>query len=283
MPVRIFVSYSHRDAALVTPVVKLLRIRDGLVFQDQDRIEPGRQWQAELDRALVDANLVIVFWCRHSNESAEVRKEYEAAVSKGKDLLPVLLDPTPLPQPLAAYQWIDFQGAIAANHEFAEPAQPRRSAPRRGAWLAVIAAMLVVAAAMYWGLTSRHQSLNPPIANGASKGSSAGEITKAPPVPVDPSSESAKTRSETGPARPLPPAGPYAPKRAPAAEPSVIADLLPGISAWALVAAALVAIAGGLVAWARSRKRGMREAPYDAALPKRMADEIAAAIFSAPR
>ena len=40
----------------------------------------------------------------------------EAAIEQEKDLLPLLLDATPLPSELGAFQWIDFRGTVGANH-----------------------------------------------------------------------------------------------------------------------------------------------------------------------
>src|SRR5215471_16681914 len=44
----VFVSYSHADALLVSPVVKLLRVNKSLVLQDIDDIQPGKRWQGEI-------------------------------------------------------------------------------------------------------------------------------------------------------------------------------------------------------------------------------------------
>jgi hypothetical protein len=40
--------------------------------------------------------------------STYVKREYEIGVEKKKDILPLLLDNTPLTDVLATYQWIDF-------------------------------------------------------------------------------------------------------------------------------------------------------------------------------
>src|SRR6266481_5587805 len=104
MPVSVFVSYSHDDAVLVTPVVKLLRLNEALVFQDLDSIELGKKWREQIGRALAEAHLVVVFWCVHSSVSSEVESEYKSALQTGKDLLPVLLDATPLPADLSDFQ-----------------------------------------------------------------------------------------------------------------------------------------------------------------------------------
>ena len=104
MPVPIFVSYSRQDAGLVKPVVGLLRATKDVVFQDVDGIMPGKRWRPQIEEALGDAHLIVLFWCYHSSRSVEVKKEYELALLTGKDVLPVLLDATPLPKELDEYQ-----------------------------------------------------------------------------------------------------------------------------------------------------------------------------------
>ena len=114
---RLFVSYSHHDTNLVGSVVSLLRATKGSpVFQDRDTIVPGTSWQAEIEQGLVEADTVVVFWCRHAAASKAVRDEWLAAISNKKQLLPLLLDATPLPAELAGFQWIDFQEYGARSH-----------------------------------------------------------------------------------------------------------------------------------------------------------------------
>jgi hypothetical protein len=113
---RVFVSYSHHDAALVTPVVHLLRATKDVVFFDADSIRAGKKWRTELSRALLGANLVVVFWCVHSSSSMEVASEYQAAIRAEKDLLPVILDSTPVPTELCEFQWIDFRELARKQH-----------------------------------------------------------------------------------------------------------------------------------------------------------------------
>jgi hypothetical protein len=127
----VFVSYSHADAPLVAPVVRLLRINKSLVFQDVDGIEPGKRWRSELARALAEAHLVVVFWCDHASRSTEVSKEWKAAIKQKKDLLPLLLDATPLPPALDEFQWIDFRGTVGANHSSIDSSPVKSGRPPR--------------------------------------------------------------------------------------------------------------------------------------------------------
>jgi hypothetical protein len=121
--INVFVSYSHADASLVAPVVKLLQVNKSLVFQDIDSIAPGKRWRSEIARGLEQSHLVVVFWCQHASHSDEVAKEWQAAIAQNKDLLPLLLDATPLPGPLGEFQWPQScRGWQSCRH------QPRASA-----------------------------------------------------------------------------------------------------------------------------------------------------------
>ena len=128
--INVFVSYSHADVVLVSPVVKLLRVNKSLVFQDIDTIQPGKRWRGEIGKALAESQLVVVFWCTHASGSNEVSKEWQAAIEQEKDLLPVLLDATPLPSELAEFQWIDFRGTVGASHSSIDGVSTRRSDDR---------------------------------------------------------------------------------------------------------------------------------------------------------
>lgn len=116
MTASIFISYSHKDTALVEPVVALLRASRSFVYLDKDSIRAGKKWREELDAAIAGVDMVVVFWCEHSDISIEVGKEIAAAVERRKDILPLLLDGTALPARLAEYQYIDFRAAFEKAH-----------------------------------------------------------------------------------------------------------------------------------------------------------------------
>jgi TIR domain-containing protein len=155
----VFVSYSRADALLVSPVVKLLRVNKSLVFQDIDAIQPGKRWQGEIAKALTESQLVVVFWCTHASRSNEVSKEGHAAIEQKKDLLPLLLDTTPLPPELAEFQWIDFRGTVGQNHSWMNlrdseverraPAPPVSGTPLRSARSSVRWLLLTAGAAVF--------------------------------------------------------------------------------------------------------------------------------------
>jgi hypothetical protein len=159
---RIFVSYSHHDASLVTPVVRLLRSTNDFVFLDSDSIKPGQKWRQALSEAMEQANLVVVFWCTHSKQSTEVESEYRSAIEARKDVLPVLLDSTPVPPALDQYQWIDFRELGRGRHSIEDLPRARPSAPKpssaRPSWLGAVAAcaalVVLLMSASFWMLRS---------------------------------------------------------------------------------------------------------------------------------
>jgi len=116
-PSNIFISYSHEDSSLVVPIVALLRASKALVFRDADSISPGKRWRAEIETAIFESSIVVVFWCHHAKNSTEVEKEFKSAIGNNKDVLPLLLDETPLPDVLSEYQYIDFRDVLKNTHD----------------------------------------------------------------------------------------------------------------------------------------------------------------------
>jgi hypothetical protein len=113
-PPKVFVSYPHLHKDTVTRLIKFLELAADDVFYD-DYVEPGEDWEQVLITSLAAAPTFILFWCVHSKESEWVAREIQLAISQTKRIVPVLLDKTPVPEPLAKRQWIDFSGFIAAD------------------------------------------------------------------------------------------------------------------------------------------------------------------------
>src|SRR4030095_12018090 len=90
------------------------------------------KWEPQLSKALDEAEIIILFWCKHSAKSDYVKKEYEQAIKNNKDILPVLLDDSKLEENLSEYQWIDFQNII--SHNEIKPS-PSRFKPIKLLWI----------------------------------------------------------------------------------------------------------------------------------------------------
>ena len=112
-----FVSYSRKDAGIVTPLVHVLRAVGSDVFRDFDSIPTGIRWKPVVVDAIISCEVFLLFWCRHAARSTEVKTEYRQAISLDKRVVPILLDSTKLRADLSEYQWIDFRAALGQHEE----------------------------------------------------------------------------------------------------------------------------------------------------------------------
>lgn len=128
----IFVSYSPDDTDFVSAVVsQLCANNSALMYCDADTIRSSGGTQNELRAAIAHADATLVFWCHHSFTSYDVRKELTLALEQGKDVVPLLLDGTPLPRTLADRRYIDFRARVGAIHEGSpDQGDPRKLAQR---------------------------------------------------------------------------------------------------------------------------------------------------------
>jgi len=128
---KIFVSYSPADSDLVSAIVAVLGANNrSLSCCDADAMRTGGRWREELGPAIAESNAVLLFWCHHALTSYEVRKEFTLALEQGKEVVPLLLDGTPLPGRLAGQGCIDFRDRAPVIHE--GPAEQRAPAALSG-------------------------------------------------------------------------------------------------------------------------------------------------------
>lgn len=88
----------------------LLELGGAQVFVDWRSIEPGEAWEAKLGDELEVADVLCVFWSRHTQRSRWVASEYTAFLATFPDrpCVPLCADETPLPTPLSQRQAPDF-------------------------------------------------------------------------------------------------------------------------------------------------------------------------------
>jgi hypothetical protein len=105
---QIFISHSRSDKS-VQPFLKILQRRHGNeFFSDSDSIEPGQSWEDQLKKRIDNSNLVVVpigrDWlddlktnARRSFVEDRMVREIEEAFSRGKQVVPILIDGARLP------------------------------------------------------------------------------------------------------------------------------------------------------------------------------------------
>jgi hypothetical protein len=154
--IRTFVSYSHEDRGIVEPIIRLLRITRNDVFWDCQSIPPGTLWRKEIDAALNEADIIVIFWCHHAEQSSEVEKEWRAGHALGKRLLPVLLDQTRMPRSLGRYQAVDFRSIVSSGHHTGDQGEPKQETSLNANALPILlGASLVATAKWAWDTISR--------------------------------------------------------------------------------------------------------------------------------
>ena len=92
----IFISYAHKDAAKVFPVMEQLYRRGYRIWYD-DGIAPGSEWPEDIARHLNSSAMVIAFVSPNSMASVNCRREINFALSKEKPFLSVVMEPTEMP------------------------------------------------------------------------------------------------------------------------------------------------------------------------------------------
>jgi hypothetical protein len=121
----VFVSYSHNDAAIVKPLVQVLSVAKRRVFWDEI-IEPGQEWNPEIEHALAASDAVVLMWCCDSAASQWVTKEIDSARKLGKPLTPMLLCAYPLRGAALAFQAINLSGTLQHACDCASVEEARR-------------------------------------------------------------------------------------------------------------------------------------------------------------
>ena len=98
--VPIFVSHSSQDKAAARTVASALRRVGWTVWIDEAGIVGGKDWRGELVRALEETWVVVLLVSLQSMRSKWVIREVQAADRLGKQIIPVVLEETPYPDPL---------------------------------------------------------------------------------------------------------------------------------------------------------------------------------------
>ena len=193
----IFLSYARDDAAKARRLAETLEAAGHIVWWDQ-RIDAGSAFSAEIERALRDADLVVVLWSRASAKSPWVQDEAAAGRDRGR-LVPVLLEEVAPPLGFRQYQAIDLSAwtgrgtarglkplldAIERRATAGEPTATESETPVQGlaakrtvgarTMVAIaLAAIMLIAAYAYW--SSRDSSLAPSVVVTAAAGPRAGD------------------------------------------------------------------------------------------------------------
>ncbi len=91
-PLRLFISYSRGDRAMIDPLVERIEAHGLDAVLDTEDIAPGEDWRLRLSGMIAKAHAVVVCISRHSLASEICRWELQQATALSKRLIPVLVD-----------------------------------------------------------------------------------------------------------------------------------------------------------------------------------------------
>jgi TIR domain len=177
---RVFVSYSRRDAKQVAALVDALEARGYDVWVDTEEIRGNEPWRRSVVDAITRSDVVVLVVSPRSMASENVEREVTVAAEHDRRVVPVVFEPASLPAALqyelAGIEFVSFEDrpftdaveelAAALTAPSAEPPSGTASAApqalRRGrgpvpSWIRPAAVALAVggAAAVAWFFLSR--------------------------------------------------------------------------------------------------------------------------------
>ncbi|HCY63452.1 MAG TPA: hypothetical protein DHV59_11610 [Oxalobacteraceae bacterium] len=121
---KVFLSYAKEDGAIVKEFHDHLKVMGFDPWMDQERLLPGQSWEHEIDRALKEANAVILFMSPRSvKKRSFVTREANTAIAnlrykKADDIyiIPVLIEQCEIPEEISERaQYIEISEPGAKN------------------------------------------------------------------------------------------------------------------------------------------------------------------------
>jgi hypothetical protein len=121
-PHQVFICYSHHDASYADSTCRALENAGIRCWMAPRDISPSKYWAEEIIDAISSAAILVLILSSNSNESPQVRREVERAVSKDVPVLPLRVEDVFLSKSLEYFistqQWLDaFTAPFEAHLE----------------------------------------------------------------------------------------------------------------------------------------------------------------------
>ena len=105
---QVFISHSSQNDEFVTWLASELQTQGVAGWIDHQAIQPGQDWDAEVQTALEASEVMIVVLSQAAVESQNVRVEWSFFLDLGKPIYPVLFEKCQVPFRLRLLQQVDF-------------------------------------------------------------------------------------------------------------------------------------------------------------------------------
>jgi TIR domain len=107
----VFVSHSAQDKPTAEAAVAALEAKGVRCWIAPRDVVPGSDWGASIVDAIDNCQVMVLIFSANANESPQIRREVERAVSKGKSIIPVRIQDVVPTQGLAYFMgsvhWLD--------------------------------------------------------------------------------------------------------------------------------------------------------------------------------
>lgn len=111
MAIDTFISYSHEDKTVADAICATMETHGIRCWIAPRDVLPGMDWSESIIEALSQSKIMVVVISSLSNQSAQVRREVERAVSKGVVVVPFRIEDVPLSKSLEYFlstpHWLD--------------------------------------------------------------------------------------------------------------------------------------------------------------------------------
>ena len=88
----VFISYSSLDQAVANAICAALEAQEIRCWIAPRDVLPGTEYGEAIVNAIKDCRAMVLVFSAHANESPQIRREVERAVSKGKIILPFRIE-----------------------------------------------------------------------------------------------------------------------------------------------------------------------------------------------
>ncbi|MBK9745798.1 MAG: toll/interleukin-1 receptor domain-containing protein [Chloroflexi bacterium] len=111
----VFISYAHEDTQFVDQLADALNENGIRPWRDKVDIAAGANWEQTVDRALAEADVLLLVISPASMRSGPVKHEWSTFLKSGKPIVPILWVDTALPKALEKLIYLHFD-----NQPFAD-------------------------------------------------------------------------------------------------------------------------------------------------------------------
>ncbi len=108
----VFISYSRQDRKFVDRLSHELRLAGVQTWTDTQNIQPGANWQQEIEKGLLQADVLLYVASRQASSSSWIELELQAFLKGDGRVIPLVIDdagPELMPPSLKRVQWVDFR------------------------------------------------------------------------------------------------------------------------------------------------------------------------------